>query len=64
MLIKPYINLVAVNDKDKDNKTYQKIVKLYHSKEAQEALKKDIKDGEKYINLSQKEIEEIENSLK
>ncbi|MDU3182942.1 MAG: dipeptide ABC transporter glycylmethionine-binding lipoprotein [Staphylococcus lugdunensis] len=62
--VKPYINLVAVNDKDKDNKTYQKIVKLYHSKEAQEALKKDIKDGEKYINLSQKEIEEIENSLK
>ena len=62
--VKPYINLVAVNDKDKDNKTYQKIVKLYHSKEAQEALKKDIKDGEKSINLSQKEIEEIENSLK
>ena len=39
-------------------------MKLYHSKEAQEALKKDIKDGEKSINLSQKEIEEIENSLK
>lgn len=61
--VKPYINIVAVNDKDKDNKTYKKLIKLYHSKEPQEALKKDTKDGEKPINLSQKEIEEIEKSL-
>lgn len=61
--VKPYINIVAVNDKDKDNKTYKKLIKLYHSKEPQEALKKDTKDGEKPINLSQKEIEDIEKSL-
>ena len=28
--VKPYINVVAVNSKDKDNKTYKKIIELYH----------------------------------
>ncbi|MCG1426653.1 dipeptide ABC transporter glycylmethionine-binding lipoprotein [Staphylococcus epidermidis] len=61
--VKPYINVVAVNSKDKDNKTYKKIIELYHSKEAQKALKEDTKDGEKPVELSKKEIEEIENEL-
>ena len=61
--VKPYINVVAVNSKDKDNKTYKKIIELYHSKEAQKALKEDTKDGEKAINLSEKEIKEIEKDL-
>ena len=50
--VKPYINVVAVNSKDKDNKTYKKIIELYHSKEAQKALKEDTKDGEKPVDLS------------
>ena len=61
--VKTYINVVAVNSKDKDNKTYKKIIELYHSKEAQKALKEDTKDGEKPVDLSKKEIEEIENEL-
>lgn len=61
--VKSYINVVAVNSKDKDNKTYKKIIELYHSKEAQKALKEDTKDGEKPVDLSKKEIEEIENEL-
>lgn len=61
--VKPYINVVAVNSKDKDNKTYKKIIELYHSKEAQKALKEDTKDGEKPVDLSKKEIEEIEKEL-
>ena len=61
--VKPYINVVAVNSKDKDNKTYKKIIELYHSKEAQKALKEDTKDGEKPVDLSKKEIEETENEL-
>lgn len=61
---KPYINLIAVNDKDKDNKTYKKVAELYHSKEARKALKEDTKDGEKIVDLSQKEIKEITDSLK
>lgn len=61
--VKPYINVVAVNSKDKDNKTYKKIIELYHSKEAQKALKEDTKDGKKPVDLSKKEIEEIEKEL-
>lgn len=61
---KPYINLVAVNSKDADNKTYQKIAELYHSEEAKEALKEDTKDGEIVVDLSQEEIKDIEDSLK
>ncbi|HDP2033734.1 TPA: dipeptide ABC transporter glycylmethionine-binding lipoprotein [Staphylococcus aureus] len=57
------INIVAVNDKDLDNKTYAKIVELYHSKEAQKALQEDVKDGEKPVNLSKDEIKAIETSL-
>lgn len=62
--VEPYINVIAVNDKDKNNKTYKKIIKLYHSKPAQKALKEDTKDGEKAVDLSQKEIKDIEDSLK
>ncbi|MFO3688812.1 dipeptide ABC transporter glycylmethionine-binding lipoprotein [Staphylococcus felis] len=61
---KPYINVIAVNTKDKDNKTYQKIAELYHSDEAKDALKEDTKDGEIVVDLSQEEIKEIEDSLK
>ncbi|HDD0425258.1 TPA: dipeptide ABC transporter glycylmethionine-binding lipoprotein [Staphylococcus aureus] len=61
--VKPYINIVAVNDKDLDNKTYAKIVELYHSKEAQKALQEDVEDGEKPVNLSKDEIKAIETSL-
>ncbi|EOC4760836.1 TPA: dipeptide ABC transporter glycylmethionine-binding lipoprotein [Staphylococcus aureus] len=61
--VKPYIKIVAVNDKDLDNKTYAKIVELYHSKEAQKALQEDVKDGEKPVNLSKDEIKAIETSL-
>lgn len=61
--VKPYINIVAVNSKDMDNKTYKKIIDLYHLKEAQKALKEDTKDGEKIVDLSQKEIKDIEDEL-
>lgn len=61
--VKPYINVIAVNSKDMDNKTYKKIVELYHSKEAQKALKEYTKDGEKAVDLSKKEIKEIEDDL-
>ena len=45
MRSKPYINIVAVNDKDLITKHMPKIVELYHSKEAQKALQEDVKDG-------------------
>ncbi|PNZ30424.1 methionine ABC transporter substrate-binding protein [Staphylococcus rostri] len=61
---KPFINIIAVNTKDKDNKTYQRIAELYHSEEAKDALKEDTKDGEIVIDLKPSEIKEIEDSLK
>ncbi|WP_392449890.1 dipeptide ABC transporter glycylmethionine-binding lipoprotein [Staphylococcus massiliensis] len=61
---KPYINFIAVNTKDKDNKTYKRIAELYHSKEAKEALKEDTKDGEIIVDLKQDEIDKIQKSLK
>lgn len=61
---KPFINIIAVNTKDKDNKTYQRIAELYHSEEAKDALKEDTKDGEIVIDLKPSEIKAIEDSLK
>lgn len=62
--VAPYINVIAAKTEDKDNKTYKKIVKLYHSDLAKEALKEDTKDGEIAKNLSQDEINKIEEGLK
>ncbi|GGI40871.1 dipeptide ABC transporter glycylmethionine-binding lipoprotein [Mammaliicoccus stepanovicii] len=61
---KPYINFIAANTKDKDNKTYKKIADLYHSEDAKEALKEDTKDGEIVVDLKEQEIKEIQDSLK
>ncbi len=62
--VKPYINIIAVNSKDKDNKVYKRIAELYHSEEAKAALKEDTKDGELIIDLKQAELKAIEDSLK
>lgn len=62
--VAPYINVIAAKTEDKDNKTYKKIVELYHSDLAKDALKEDTKDGEIAKNLSQDEIKRIEEGLK
>ncbi|WP_114604381.1 dipeptide ABC transporter glycylmethionine-binding lipoprotein [Staphylococcus sp. EZ-P03] len=60
----PYINIIAVNSKDKDNKTLKKVAELYHSKEARKALKEETKDGEIIVDLKQDEIKKINDDLK
>jgi D-methionine transport system substrate-binding protein len=40
---KAYINIIAAQTKDKDNKTYKKIVDIFHSKEVQDFIKKQYK---------------------
>ena len=40
---KAYINVIAARTKDKDNKTYQKIVDIFQSKEVQDFVKKQYK---------------------
>ncbi|MDX8346329.1 MetQ/NlpA family ABC transporter substrate-binding protein [Rossellomorea sp. YZS02] len=42
---KPFINIIAAQEKDKDNKTYQKIVELYQEDDVAEHIKKTYKDS-------------------
>lgn len=42
---KPFINIIAAQKKDKDNKTYQKIVDLYQQDDVAEHIKKSYKDS-------------------
>lgn len=38
---KPYVNILSANAKDKNNKTFKKIVKAYHTKEVAEVVRKE-----------------------
>jgi D-methionine transport system substrate-binding protein len=42
---KPFINIIAAQEKEKDNKTYQKIVELYQEDDVAEHIKKTYKDS-------------------
>lgn len=42
---KPYINLIATRTKDKDNPTYQAVVKAYHSKHVADAILQTYKNA-------------------
>ncbi|MGI2827118.1 MetQ/NlpA family ABC transporter substrate-binding protein [Bacillus cytotoxicus] len=56
---KAYINIFAARTKDKDDPTIKKVIKLYHSKEVTDAIKKETKDGSISVDLSLDEIEKI-----
>ncbi|GIN86103.1 lipoprotein [Heyndrickxia sporothermodurans] len=57
--VKPYINIIAARTKDKDNKTYKKIIEIYHSEEVEEAIKKDTKGGSIVVNIPIKDLEDV-----
>lgn len=57
--VKPYINIIAARTKEKDNKTYNKIIEIYHSKEVEEAIKKDTKGGSIPVDLPIKDLEAV-----
>jgi len=42
---KPFINIIAAQEKDKDNKTYKKIVQLYQEDDVAAHIKKTYKDS-------------------
>jgi D-methionine transport system substrate-binding protein len=42
---KPFINIIAAQEKDKNNKTYKKIVELYQEDDVAEHIKKTYKDS-------------------
>lgn len=44
---KPYVNILSANAKDKDNPTFKKIVKAYHTKEVEDVINKQFHGYEK-----------------
>ncbi|MGQ3490609.1 MetQ/NlpA family ABC transporter substrate-binding protein [Limosilactobacillus mucosae] len=44
---KPYVNIIAVQEKDKDNPVYKKVVKAYQTEETKKAIQKTYKGAQK-----------------
>lgn len=57
--VKPYINIIAARTEDKDNKTFKKIVEIYHEKEVVEAIKKDTNGGSLVVDIPIEELEDV-----
>lgn len=62
--IYPYVNLIAVQEEEKDNEVFKKIVELYHTTEIEEAIVEDTNHGSYVVELTDEEIEELFNDLK
>lgn len=57
--VKPYINIFAARTEDKDNKTFKKIVEIYHEKEVVEAIKKDTNGGSLVVDIPIDELKDV-----
>lgn len=57
--VKPYINIIAARTEDKDNKTFKKIVEIYHEKEVVEAIKKDTNGGSLVVDIPLEELKDV-----
>lgn len=57
--VKPYINIIAARTEDKDNKTFKKIVEIYHEKEVVEAIKKDTNGGSLVVDIPIEELKDV-----
>jgi D-methionine transport system substrate-binding protein len=57
--VKPYINIIAARSEDKDNKTFKKIVEIYHEKEVVEAIKKDTNGGSLVVDIPIEELKDV-----
>ena len=44
---KPYVNVIAVQEKDKDNPVYKKVVKAYQTEETKKVIQKTYKGAQK-----------------
>ena len=62
--IYPYVNLIAASEKEKDNKTFKRIVELYQEEDIAKAVEKDTKGGSYLIKLTQEEIDKVFKDLK
>lgn len=65
---KPYINLFAVREQDKDNKTLKKVADLYHDPEVEKAIVKDLGENGTFKTNSPKDLQDtlsqIEKDIK
>lgn len=57
--VKPYINIIAARSEDKNNKTFKKIVEIYHEKEVVEAIKKDTNGGSLVVDIPIEELKDV-----
>ncbi|QUW20590.1 MetQ/NlpA family ABC transporter substrate-binding protein [Sporosarcina sp. Marseille-Q4063] len=62
--IYPYVNLIAASEKEKDNKTFQRIVELYQEEDIAKAVEEDTKGGSYLVELTQDEIDKVFEDLK
>ncbi|WP_172370313.1 MetQ/NlpA family ABC transporter substrate-binding protein [Sporosarcina jiandibaonis] len=62
--IYPYVNLIAASEKEKDNKTFKRIVELYQEDDIAKAVEEDTKGGSYLIKLTQDEIDKVFEDLK
>jgi len=65
---RPYINVFAVREEDKDNETYKTIAKLYQEADVKEAVIEDTKGGSIVVDIPAEDLEEtlkqLEESIK
>ncbi|WP_210471402.1 MetQ/NlpA family ABC transporter substrate-binding protein [Sporosarcina sp. 6E9] len=61
--IHPYVNIIAASAKEKDNKTFKRIVELYQEEDIAQAVEEDTKGGSYLINLTQDEIDKVFEGL-
>ncbi|MEK4173198.1 MetQ/NlpA family ABC transporter substrate-binding protein [Lysinibacillus sp. FSL L8-0312] len=52
----PYVNIFAARADDQDNKTYQRIVELYHEEDVMKAVEAETNGGSIVVDLSKDEL--------
>lgn len=62
--IYPYVNLIVASGKEKNNKTFKRIVELYQEEDIEKAIEEDTKGGSYLIKLTQEEIDTVFEDLK
>lgn len=53
----PYVNIIAVDAKNKDNETFKRIVELYQEEDIVKAIEEDTKGGSYLVKLTQEELD-------
>lgn len=62
--IYPYVNLIVASGKEKNNKTFKRIVELYQEEDIEKAIEEDTKGGSYLIKLTPEEIDTVFENLK